>query len=106
MKSLKEIGNRIKTLREALGLTQEELAKKVGYTSKSSVNKVEKGEVDISQSKIELFAQALNTTPAELMGWEIKSTTLLTEHEKKIINAYRNNPQMQEAVDKLLGIKD
>ena len=28
----------------------------------------------------------------------------LTEHEKKIILAYRNNPKMQIAVDRLLGI--
>ena len=29
----------------------------------------------------------------------------LTEHEKKVVSAYRNNPNMQEAVDKLLGVE-
>lgn len=38
------IGDRIRKRREELGLTQEELAKKLGYASRSSVNKVENQE--------------------------------------------------------------
>lgn len=60
----------IKRMREELGMTQEELATKLGYKSRSTINKIELGKSDIPQSKIELFANALNTTPAELMGWE------------------------------------
>lgn len=105
MTNLKDIGTKIKKLRESLKLTQEELAKKVGYTSKSSVNKVEKGEVDLSQSKIELFAKALGTTPSELMGWEKTKTTNLTEHELKIIQAYRNADQTTKInINKILDI--
>ena len=59
----------IKRLREEHGLSQDELAKKIGYTSRSSIAKIEKGEVDLSQSKIIAFAEALNTTPSALMGW-------------------------------------
>lgn len=58
----------IKTLREELGLSQDELAKQTGYTSRSSIAKIEKGEVDLPQSKIALFALALHTTPGTLMG--------------------------------------
>lgn len=60
----------IKQLREAKGLSQDELAKKTGYTSRSSIAKIEKGEVDLPRSKIIAFAEALDTTPAFLMGWE------------------------------------
>ncbi|KLU71566.1 MAG: hypothetical protein RHS_2638 [Robinsoniella sp. RHS] len=60
----------IKLLREELGLSQDDLAKKTGYTSRSSIAKIEKGLVDLSQTKIDLFANALNTTPAKLMGWD------------------------------------
>ena len=60
----------IKQLREAKGLSQDELAKKTGYTSRSSIAKIEKGEVDLPRSKIIAFAEALDTTPAYLMGWE------------------------------------
>lgn len=60
----------IKSLREELGFSQDDLAKKTGYTSRSSIAKIEKGLVDLSQTKIDLFANALNTTPAKLMGWD------------------------------------
>lgn len=60
----------IKFLRDELGLSQDDLAKMTGYTSRSSIAKIEKGLVDLSQTKIDLFANALKTTPAKLMGWD------------------------------------
>lgn len=65
-----EIYKRIRARREELGISQEELSKRLGYKSRSSINKIEKGENDIPQSKIVAFAQALQTTPERLMGWE------------------------------------
>ena len=65
-----EIGKNIMARRKLLGMTQEELARKMGYKSKSTINKIESGINDIPQSKIVKFAEALATTPAELMGWE------------------------------------
>lgn len=62
------IGERIRNRREELGLTQEELAKKLGYKSRSSVNKVETSR-ELSNKKVRLYAGALDTTPAYLMGW-------------------------------------
>ena len=63
------IGQQIKKRREELGLTQEELAKKIGYKSKSTINKIELGINDIPQKRIVDFANALDTTVAELMEW-------------------------------------
>ena len=65
-----EVGERIRQRREELNMTQEELAKKVGYTSRSSVAKVEANANGMLQSKLILFANALQTTPAYLLGWE------------------------------------
>ena len=62
--------DRIKSRRTELGLTVEELAQKMGYKDKSSISKIENGKADIPQSKIAAFADALQTTPAYLMGWE------------------------------------
>ena len=64
------IGERIKYHRLQLGMTQEELAKKLGYKSKSTIQKIEKGVNDIPQSKIIPFADALNITPITLLGSE------------------------------------
>lgn len=65
------IGQKIKERREELGLTQEELARRLGYASRSSVNKVETSR-EVSMKKIKLYADALQTTVAYLMGWEQK----------------------------------
>lgn len=70
MSDCKSIGKRIKICREALGLTQAELAKKVGYKSNTTINKIELDINDIPLSKVKEFAKALNTTTAYLMGWE------------------------------------
>lgn len=63
------IGQRIKNRREFLGLTQEELAFKLGYANRSSVNKIENSR-EVSLKKIKLYADALDTTVEYLMGWE------------------------------------
>lgn len=60
----------IKERRTELHLTQSELADKMGYADKSMIAKIEKGLVDLPQSKIIAFAKALETTPSYLMGWE------------------------------------
>lgn len=62
-------GDRIKKRRNELGMTQEELAKKLGYASRSSVNKVEKSR-ELSNKKVKLYSDALKCTPAYLMGWD------------------------------------
>ena len=51
-------------------MTQEELARLTGYTDRSSIARIEKGEIDLPQSKIKQFADALGTTPGQLMGWD------------------------------------
>jgi len=63
-----EIYDNIRRLRTEKKMSQQELAEKTGYTDRSSIAKIEHGEVDLPQSKIILFAKALRTTPGELMG--------------------------------------
>ena len=60
----------IKTLRKEAKLTQEELAHRTGYTDRSSIARIERGEIDLPQSKIKQFATALGVTPGHLMGWD------------------------------------
>lgn len=60
----------IKQLRIQAGMTQEELAVKAGYTDRSSIAKIEKGLVNLPQTKIKQFADIFGVTPGDLMGWE------------------------------------
>ena len=62
------IYDRIRARRLELGLTVEDLAQQLGYKDKSSISKIENGKADIPQAKVELFANALHTTTAYLMG--------------------------------------
>lgn len=64
------IGEKILLRRKELGMRQEDLARLMGYKSKSTINKIELGINDIPQSKIVRFAEVLGTTPGYLMGWE------------------------------------
>lgn len=57
----------IKRRRKELGLTQLELAKSVGYTSKSTISKIEKGEIDLSITMLKAIAKTLQTTAMSLI---------------------------------------
>lgn len=65
---MSDIYERIKSRREELGLTTEELAQRMGYKTRSSITKIETGKADIPQFKVKAFARALQTTTAYLMG--------------------------------------
>lgn len=79
MNNFAEMGNRIKNKRIELNMTQEELAIKSGYTSRSSINKIELGLVDIPQSKISAIASALNVPPAYLLFGNSSNTDELKD---------------------------
>ncbi len=99
------IGIRIKTRREELGLSQEDLAKRLGYKSRSSINKIELGKNDITQHKVVAFAKALNTTTSYLMGWD----TDLNKKEDAITDIFkrlREDTTFFDAVQKLYTLND
>ena len=64
-----EIGEKIKLRRNELGWTQQQLADKMGYTSKSTIARIEKGNNDVAQKNIAKFAEVLNVSIAYLMDW-------------------------------------
>ena len=66
------VGKNIAAARRRAGITQEELASRVGYKTKSAINKIELGIRDLPQKKIAAFAEALGVTPGHLMGWDKK----------------------------------
>lgn len=68
-------GDRIKELRLKNNLTQEELGNKLGV-KKAAINKYELGVVENIKRKTLLdLAEALNTSPNYLMGWEDSSSS-------------------------------
>jgi repressor LexA len=77
----------IKERRIELKMSQDTLAELTGYRDRSSIAKIEKGEVDISESKIREFAKALKVSPRKLMGWDEHTTQseLLSQDKKGVV---------------------
>lgn len=65
----KKIGQRIKQVREALGMTQAELARRMGYSARSTINRIENGSQAFPMKKLDKFAQVLDVNPAYLAGF-------------------------------------
>lgn len=78
------IGKYVKARRLELGLTQEELAHKMGYKTKSSINKIELGAQDVPLAKVEELAKCLDCAPDYLMGWKNDSYSALIEMAGKM----------------------
>ena len=65
------IGDKIKIAREQKKMSQDELARKLGYKSRSTIAKIESGENELTQSKIKKFAAALEVSISWLMDFDI-----------------------------------
>lgn len=109
-----DIGKIINERRTLLGLTLEELGNAVGV-SKSTVKKWEDGFIsNMKRDKIAKLASTLKINPVALITGNEEDLYIvsdskeikLTNHENKVITAYRDKPAMQPAVDKILGVED
>lgn len=116
------IGERIKKARVHLGWSQEDLAKKMGLKSKSTICKVERGDDNLTTTAVKKYADALNVTAGYLMGWEYNSMPHdffeaieinegneqqkkmeLTKKAMKLYSLYENvSPEVQQAVELML----
>lgn len=63
-----ELYKNIKKLRQQKGWSQEYLAELMGYSGRSMISKIERGEIDLTQSRIKQFADIFNISPDDLMG--------------------------------------
>jgi transcriptional regulator with XRE-family HTH domain len=92
------IGDRIRKRREELGLTQQQLADRLGYKSKATINKIEAGINGISQRRIVDFAHALNTTIEYLMEMD--------DVEESEQHKYYYNDETAKVAQELFGNSD
>lgn len=66
--NVEPIGFRVQRRRQQLRMSQEELARRTGYGGRTAISKIEKNVNGISQDKVTLFANALQTTELYLIG--------------------------------------
>lgn len=88
-------GQIIRQLREERGMTQETLAELMGYSHKSSINKIEMGKADLPQSKLVQFAKILGVTPCELLGYDEPHRPATEEDLKRWDEKFNAHNQLQ-----------
>lgn len=102
-----DLANKVRLRREQLGWTQDELARRMGYASRVSINKIENGR-PVSQKIIVRLADALDTTPLWLMGWEGESEAKEIEKNNDIISdavvRMRTDAEFLSVVECLLSL--
>ena len=101
-----ELYKNIRSRRIALKMTQQELAQKLGYKSTSTIAKIESGENDIPQAKLGAFANALNTTPAALMGLNVVAPTQNLPENTVTCMISKGKPQLEKIIMKLDSLSE
>lgn len=82
------VADRIKEKRELLGLTQLDLAKRLGLRSKTSISRIEQSEDNVSLKDVQRIADALGCSPLELMGWIDPNDDKFDEQTKRLIHYF------------------
>ena len=102
------VGNNIRSRRQELDISQAELARRLGFKSKSAVSRVENGKEDLTTDRVIKYAEALECSPADLMGWGnlghlrvyynkiVKAFDEASEKDKKAICAILDIPYEEE----------
>ena len=96
------IGKKIRERRLELGMTQEQLAHKLGYKDKTAINKIELEKNDVNQTKLVKIAEALDVPPTffiEDVVHEPHTDSVLMAYAKKLAEM---SPDLQDNVMKYI----
>ena len=99
-----EIGDRIRKCREARQMSQKELAEKIDTTN-SCVSNWERGRNRPDADILAKICTVLKVSPSELLDVHL-SDDELNSQERKVLQAYRQKPELQKAVNILLGVEE
>lgn len=93
------VGERIKQKREELGLSQEELAHKLGLRGRSSVSRAEKSGDKMTTTLMQAYANALNCSTLYLMGFdEDENDSEFTELNAALVAKIRSDGELSDAL--------
>jgi len=96
-------GEKLRKLRESKGLTQRELAEKLGYSSNSYISDVEKGVFIPPKDKLKKIAKALGVPFSKIEDMLLESK--LEEmgiKEKEILELFKEIPKMPKEEKKAI----
>lgn len=93
------IGETIKEMRKKRGWTQDELAKKMGYSDKATICKIEKNVNDVNQSTIKKFADVFGVDVADFF-----SVSPISQEDIILIELFNQaDEDTQNVIKRLLG---
>ena len=97
----KDLGYRLRTLRQGAGLTQEQLAEKVGVSTQQ-IQKYESGRDNISTEKLQQFAAVFSVPEQEFFS-ETGEVIPLQVSEQVLLDSFRSieNADIRESILKL-----
>lgn len=98
-------GERIRKLRESIGMSQVDFADKIGV-SKQTLYKYEMNIItNIPSDKIEAIAAATGSTPAAIMGWEEKPDYYIDREARELAEFLHKNPEYRVLFDASRKVK-
>lgn len=102
------IGKKIKDRRKELGMTQQELADKMGYKNRSAICLIETGkEENLTFERIGEFAKVLQMNPLELMDTNNNIDFILRNDEIELLLEYRSaDAATREMIKRILSYKE
>ena len=96
------IGQKIRARRLELGMTQEELAHKMGYKDKTAINKIELNKNDVNQKNLMRLADALDVSPTYFIDdveHETHTSDIVAQYAQKLAEL---PPNLQDNVMKYI----
>ncbi|WP_068449229.1 helix-turn-helix domain-containing protein [Caviibacter abscessus] len=93
--------NNIKRIRKSKGITQIQLAEKVGYSDRSTISKIEKGINDMPIDKIREIAKALNVSLSDLLEDKVDNTDIFQTAKNDNIDHYYVDTSMLNSEQEL-----
>ena len=100
------IGQRIRTKRKEMGMSVDELAARLGK-DRSTVYRYEKGDIEnLPLDVLEPIANALDTTPAVLMGWVAEESGQKNTMVAQLLGRMRQDDRFYNMVRKLALLDD
>jgi 2-C-methyl-D-erythritol 4-phosphate cytidylyltransferase len=99
------IGTNIKKRRFELRMSQQELANALGYKTRSTIAKIESGENDVTQKKLQRFAEVLDTTVEALISSNTTFTPIATSAPFSFPESNEENSRVKNIAVVLAGGK-
>lgn len=96
--------NRVKEIREGLGLRQQDVAEKLN-THKSVISRYERGELDLNTGAINALCDLFGCTADHLLGRSQAPQVVLTDRQIRLLAAYDGaDPRDRDFIDHLLRL--